>query len=60
MAIFCPLVVFVGGVRIAGVRSRCPCSGVWLLLTGFNVVQLIAQEQRVISVKRWRRLVDGN
>jgi len=28
---FCPLVVSVGGVRIAGVRSRCPCSGVWLL-----------------------------
>ena len=26
VANFCPLVVFVGGVR-----SRCPCSGVWLL-----------------------------
>ena len=26
VANFCPLVVFV-----AGVRSRCPCSGVWLL-----------------------------
>jgi len=28
VASFCPLVVFV-----AGVRSRCPCSGVWLLST---------------------------
>jgi len=41
VAIFCPLVVFVGGVRswcsypvsVGGVRSRCSCSGVWLLFS---------------------------
>jgi len=43
----CPLVVFVGGIR-----SRCPCSGVWLLTavaaahTDINSVQLAPRNRR--------------
>jgi len=32
VANFCPLVVFVGGVRSWCSYSQCPFSGVWLLL----------------------------
>jgi len=38
VANFCPLVVFVGGVFVAGVRSRCPCSGVYKISLVHRVV----------------------